>query len=61
MEPCVENPEGYGPLEWLGRLHCVRYDRAHYESLVAATGLAVDRFEYGRETDGQSMYVLRHR
>ena len=56
-----ENPEGYGPLEWKGRLHCTRFARWHFEDLVNAAGLAVDRFEYGLETDGQSLYVLRHR
>ncbi len=55
----VENPDGYGPLDWKGRLHCTRFDRRHFEDRVRAAGLAVDRFEYGRETDGQSMYVLR--
>jgi SAM-dependent methyltransferase len=54
-----ENPAGYGPLEWKGRLHCTRFARRHFEEHVAAGGLAVDRFEYGRETDGQSLYVLR--
>ena len=56
-----ENPEGYGPLEWKGRLHCTRFDRRHFEEHVAAAGMAVDRFVYGRETDGQSLYVLRSR
>lgn len=56
-----ENPAGYGPLEWKGRLHCTRFSRGHFEALVAAGGLAVDRFEYGRETDGQSLYLLRRR
>ena len=56
-----ENPEGYGPLEWKGRLHCTRFSRQHFEAQVNAGGLAVDRFEYGQETDGQSLYVLRRR
>lgn len=56
-----ENPEGYGPLEWKGRLHCTRFARRHFEDHVNAARLAVDRFEYGRETDGQSLYVLRAR
>lgn len=56
-----ENPDGYGPLEWKGRLHCTRFSRRHFEDHVNAAGLAVDRFEYGRETDGQSLYVLRPR
>jgi SAM-dependent methyltransferase len=55
----VENPEGYGPLDWQGRLHCTRFNRVHFERHVAAAGLFVDRFVYGRETDGQSLYVLR--
>ena len=54
-----ENPEGYGPLEWKGRLHCTRFSRRHFEEHVAAAGMAVDRFVHGRETDGQSLYVLR--
>ena len=56
-----ENPGGYGPLEWKGRLHCTRFSRRHFEDHVNAAGLAVDRFEYGGETDGQSLYVLRRR
>jgi SAM-dependent methyltransferase len=54
-----ENPSDYGPLDWKGRLHCTRFDRRHFEVRVQEAGLAVDRFVYGRETDGQSMYVLR--
>jgi cyclopropane fatty-acyl-phospholipid synthase-like methyltransferase len=54
-----ENPEDYGPLAWKGRLHCTRFARSHFESLAAEAGMAVDRFVYGRETDGQSLYVLR--
>lgn len=56
-----ENPQGYGPLEWKGRLHCTRFSREAFETLVRGAGLGVDRFEYGRETDGQSLYVLRRR
>ena len=56
-----ENPDGYGPLDWKGRLHCTRFDRRHFEDHVRNAGLAVDRFEYGQETDGQSLYVLRRR
>ena len=39
----------------------VTFSRQYFESLINAGGLAVDRFEYGRETDGQSLYVLRRR
>ena len=55
----AENPGGYGPLQWKGRLHCTRFNRHHFERLVQAAGLAVDRFQYGCETDGQSLHVLR--
>jgi cyclopropane fatty-acyl-phospholipid synthase-like methyltransferase len=61
VTPWEENPQGYGPLNWKGRLHCTRFDREHFEGHVKGAGLAVDRFEYGQETDGQSLYVLRHR
>jgi SAM-dependent methyltransferase len=58
---CVENPPDYLKLEWSGALHCVRYDRRFLEATLWDAGLAVDEFVYGRETDGQSMYVLRRR
>lgn len=53
-----ENPEGYGPLDWKGRLHCTRFDRRHFEDHVRNAGLRVEFFEYGKETDGQSLYIL---
>ncbi len=58
---CTENPAGYGPIEWSGPLHCVRFERSAFESIAADAGLTVDRFVHGRETDGQSLYVLRTR
>ncbi len=54
-----ENPHGYGPLEWSGPLHCVRYNRAFFDTLVAEAGLEVERLDHGQETDGQSLYILR--
>lgn len=54
-----ENPEGYGPLEWKGRLHCTRFSREHFEEHIRNAGLRVEHFEYGGETDGQSLYILR--
>jgi SAM-dependent methyltransferase len=56
---CVENPTDYLKLEWSGALHCVRFERRFFEQTLWDAGLAVDEFVYGRETDGQSMYVLR--
>ncbi len=54
-----ENPAGYGPLDWKGRLHCTRFAREHFEEHVNASGLRVELFEYGQETDGQSLYVVQ--
>lgn len=58
---CEENPEDYLKLEWKGPLHCVRFDRRFFESQLYDAGLAVDEFVHGRETDGQSLYILRRR
>lgn len=55
----VENPAGYGPLRWSGRLHCVRFNRAAFDAWIAEAGLRIVDFSYGTETDGQSAYVLR--
>jgi len=64
VEPDVqaweENPEGYGPLDWEGPLHCVRYDETFFTDLAAASGLRVLEVRYGGETDGQSLLVLAH-
>jgi SAM-dependent methyltransferase len=54
-----ENPPNYGPIPWSGRLHCCRFERKYFEQLAHSAGLRVDRFEYGQETDGQSLYVFR--
>jgi SAM-dependent methyltransferase len=54
----TENPPGYRR-EWTGPLHCVRYQKAYLESIIAAAGFAVQAYEYGRETDGQSALYLR--
>jgi SAM-dependent methyltransferase len=53
-----ENPDGYGPLPWAGALHCVRFDRAYFDSAARSADLRVQLFEHGQETDGQSLYVL---
>lgn len=55
---CEENPASYGPIEWRGRLHCVRYERQHFESMISNARLVIIQYEHGRETDGQSLYVL---
>jgi len=59
---CEENPADYTALTWDGPLHCVRYERRYFEDvLMRGAGLAVEEFVHGRETDGQSLYVLRRR
>jgi SAM-dependent methyltransferase len=53
------NPEGYRR-EWVGELHCVRFEHAFFERLVTEAGLGVDSVDYATETDGQSgIYVSR--
>jgi cyclopropane fatty-acyl-phospholipid synthase-like methyltransferase len=55
----TENPVGYGPLKWDGRLHCVRFSRGYFEAIMQKAGLTISDFEQGRETDGQSSYLVR--
>ena len=50
---CEENPQGYRQ-EWKGPLHCVRFDKEFFASLLAEQGLVIEHFEYETETDGQS-------
>lgn len=59
VEDEAENPPGYGPMDWSGPLHCVRYRREFFEKMVAEAGLSSVEHEHGQETDGQSLYVLR--
>lgn len=54
----VENPSDYGPMEWKVPLHCVRYERTHFERLCESAGLRITDFSYGTATDGQSLYVV---
>ncbi|KQX69919.1 bifunctional 2-polyprenyl-6-hydroxyphenol methylase/3-demethylubiquinol 3-O-methyltransferase UbiG [Angustibacter sp. Root456] len=58
VEPEAENPAGYGPLQWTGPLHCVRFSQDRWAELVEQAGLRVRSTEHGQETDGQSLYVL---
>lgn len=54
----VENPPGYGPIEWKRPLHCVRFSIDHIEELVARAGLRIVRFSHRSTLDGQSeIYV----
>ncbi len=54
-----ENPPNYR-MAWQGHLHCVRYNKAFFETLLAAGGFGIDRFEYEQEANGQSgLYISR--
>jgi SAM-dependent methyltransferase len=57
VPPVQENPPNY-LRPWSGPLHCVRYDRAFFDSLAEEAGLHVERFAHGGETDGQSAVHL---
>lgn len=54
-----ENPANYKQ-EWKGALHCVRFEKEHFETLCRNAGLQTASHSYGTETDGQSAYVLKH-
>lgn len=58
VEDAAENPPGYGPLTWVGPLHCVRFGRPFFEKMVDEAGMVVAEHRDGQETDGQSLYVL---
>lgn len=54
----TENPAGYGPMQWDGPLHCVRYSRPFFLTLAKHAGLALSHLDHGSDTDGQSFIVL---
>lgn len=54
-----ENPYGYGMqgLDWpLGRS---RFSKSNFEKHVADSGMEIEEFIYGKEVDGQSLYILK--
>jgi len=53
------NPENYR-MKWSAPLHCVRYNRAFFESILTENKLRIRRFDYEKEADGQSgIYIER--
>lgn len=52
------NPQGYRGQNWSNALHCVRFNKSYFESLLQEHGFRVDRFVYEKETNGQSAYYL---
>jgi hypothetical protein len=51
------NPAEYRET-WSGALHCVRFERTFFNSMLEEAGFRVSAFEHGRETNGQSAYYL---
>jgi SAM-dependent methyltransferase len=51
------NPPFYQE-QWAGALHCVRFNREFFESMLHEAGFGVARFVHGRETNGQSAFYL---
>lgn len=55
------NPRDY-VRSWIGALHCVRYGKDFFVSLLEENDFAVDHFDHGKEVDRQSaLYVSRRR
>jgi cyclopropane fatty-acyl-phospholipid synthase-like methyltransferase len=52
------NPKNY-LMEWKGPLHCVRYEKSYFESIIKEYGFIIERFDYRKEEDWQSSYYLR--
>lgn len=57
VPPVSVNPPDYR-MEWKGALHCVRFDKRHFQTLAAGEGFSIVRFDYATETDGQSALLL---
>jgi SAM-dependent methyltransferase len=53
-----ENPADY-MMPWSGPLHCVRFERGHFEALARSAGFDVEQLTTHEETDGQSAFILR--
>ncbi len=54
------NPAGY-LADWSGPLHCVRYERSHFEAMVGDAGLRIERFEHRAVGGRQSaLYLSKH-
>lgn len=52
------NPPNYRRKQWKGELHCVRFNKDYFESLLESNGFKIAHFDYERETHGQSAYYL---
>ncbi len=55
------NPPGYRRKNWKGPLHCVRYNKDYFNSMLYEYGFVLDKFDYEVETQGQSAIYLSHK
>ena len=54
------NPPDYSLKKWLFPLHCVRYNKDFFLTLLAENNFIVDQINYEKETDGQSaLYISK--
>ena len=60
VPPVTINPEDY-IMESHGPLNIARYEKGHLFSIFESCGFRVERFDHGKELDGQSGIYLRPR
>jgi SAM-dependent methyltransferase len=53
----MENPSDYQD-DWKGPLHCVRFEKGFFATMIEEAGFKIDRYDHGTETDAQSGYYL---
>jgi SAM-dependent methyltransferase len=58
VPPVTENPTDFGPLQWNGPLHCMRYDLLHWRQMVEEAGLMIVRQMPDINPDAQTAYYL---
>ena len=51
------NPQNY-KMTWSGPLHCVRYNKEFFKSILKNHNFKIDSFEYANETNGQSALYI---
>jgi len=51
------NPQDY-IMTWEGPLHCVRYSKDFFESLISEVGFVIEKISQKKETDGQAALYL---
>jgi hypothetical protein len=55
------NPPGYRLSNWDGEIHCVRYNKDYFKSLLQEHGLFMWRFDYEEYFDGESAIYVKRR